>query len=469
MSLTLRSTKGSPLTNAEADANFSGLADGFLLTGIQASSGSSLVGFSQTPAATTGTVGAKLQQVISVKDAPYNAKGDGVTDDTTFLSAADASGATDLYTPTGTYISTLASTALTKNYGGPGRIKVNANYHAKYFSVLSAVPSSYGVNAFATMFNGDLSHQAFSISKQITGATTLTQPATGYFQKPESSAVFIGYENDSGWAQNTGSGDGTTGASAITVAAFNTANSLGATICFTAQCTVLGAKVGATSWSANPAAVLYTGEVDAAAAGVYLNPFEVALRDNGFDVAGIGAVYDLYRTNNTGALTAFWTGVRVQSLGSKDIDAGFQATGLCRYGIDLTPATINAANHGAILLKQNDRIYLNATAGTYFAGGVGTSWIEYNSAAAKILIQVGGTTTAQFDAAGFIYMPSGGGVAVNGVQVLTNRRAGWTAPTGTLSRATFDQSTVTLPELAKRLAALIVDLGISSGMGILDA
>ncbi len=49
-------------------------------------------------------------------------------------------------------------------------------------------------------------------------------------------------------------------------------------------------------------------------------------------------------------------------------------------------------------------------------------------------------------------------LSVNTVQVVTARQTGWVAPTGTLSRATFDQSTVTLPELAKRLAALISDL-----------
>jgi len=35
---------------------------------------------------------------------------------------------------------------------------------------------------------------------------------------------------------------------------------------------------------------------------------------------------------------------------------------------------------------------------------------------------------------------------------------GWALPTGTLDRTTFDQSTVTLPQLAQRLAALITDL-----------
>lgn len=46
----------------------------------------------------------------------------------------------------------------------------------------------------------------------------------------------------------------------------------------------------------------------------------------------------------------------------------------------------------------------------------------------------------------------------NGIPVPGPPSPGWSAPTGTISRASFDQSTVTLPELAQRLAALIEDL-----------
>jgi hypothetical protein len=49
-----------------------------------------------------------------------------------------------------------------------------------------------------------------------------------------------------------------------------------------------------------------------------------------------------------------------------------------------------------------------------------------------------------------------------GVKTLGHRMTGWSAPTGTLSRATFDQSTVTLAGLAQRVAALETDL-ISQG------
>jgi uncharacterized membrane protein YeaQ/YmgE (transglycosylase-associated protein family) len=43
-------------------------------------------------------------------------------------------------------------------------------------------------------------------------------------------------------------------------------------------------------------------------------------------------------------------------------------------------------------------------------------------------------------------------------QVVSSRRTGWSAPTGTATRTTFATSTVTLPQLAERVKALIDDL-----------
>lgn len=45
-----------------------------------------------------------------------------------------------------------------------------------------------------------------------------------------------------------------------------------------------------------------------------------------------------------------------------------------------------------------------------------------------------------------------------GVQILTSRRTGWAAPTGTATRTTFNTATVTLAQLAERVKALIDDL-----------
>jgi hypothetical protein len=47
---------------------------------------------------------------------------------------------------------------------------------------------------------------------------------------------------------------------------------------------------------------------------------------------------------------------------------------------------------------------------------------------------------------------------MNGVQVLTTRRTGWSAATGTATRSAFATSTVTTPQLAERVKALIDDL-----------
>lgn len=53
---------------------------------------------------------------------------------------------------------------------------------------------------------------------------------------------------------------------------------------------------------------------------------------------------------------------------------------------------------------------------------------------------------------------------VAGTQVVGAGKTGWALPTGTLARTTFDQSTVTLAELAKRVAALVTDLYSQHGL-----
>lgn len=52
---------------------------------------------------------------------------------------------------------------------------------------------------------------------------------------------------------------------------------------------------------------------------------------------------------------------------------------------------------------------------------------------------------------------------VNGLQILAGRKTGWGAPTGTPDRNSFDVSTVTLAQLAARVAALLNDLNQSTG------
>ena len=51
-----------------------------------------------------------------------------------------------------------------------------------------------------------------------------------------------------------------------------------------------------------------------------------------------------------------------------------------------------------------------------------------------------------------------GNIEVDGTQVVTNRQTGWSAPTGTATRSSFDTTTVTTEELAEAVHALIDDL-----------
>lgn len=63
-----------------------------------------------------------------------------------------------------------------------------------------------------------------------------------------------------------------------------------------------------------------------------------------------------------------------------------------------------------------------------------------------------------------------GAIKRAGTQVVNTRRTGWTTvPTGTLDRTTFVSDSVTLPNLAARVAALIVDLHAAAGHGLIGA
>lgn len=86
-------------------------------------------------------------------------------------------------------------------------------------------------------------------------------------------------------------------------------------------------------------------------------------------------------------------------------------------------------------------------AGVYRALVIGGSDIQ---------LQPAGTTrlTVSTTAANLAAIP----LQYSGTQVVSARRTGWGAPTGTATRTTFATSTVTLPELAERVKALVDDL-----------
>jgi hypothetical protein len=105
-------------------------------------------------------------------------------------------------------------------------------------------------------------------------------------------------------------------------------------------------------------------------------------------------------------------------------------SGRFRTGLSLAEATYD--NNAAILLADQQRIVIG--------DGPGSSrYIGFDTT----------TATANFNNLN---------IAVNGLRLLGTRKAGWGTPTGIVSRTAFDPATVTLPELAQRLAGLITDL-----------
>ena len=59
------------------------------------------------------------------------------------------------------------------------------------------------------------------------------------------------------------------------------------------------------------------------------------------------------------------------------------------------------------------------------------------------------------------------GMYIGANKVVGARKTGWGAPTGTATRTTFDTTTVTLPQLAERVKALLDDLNETAGHGLI--
>jgi hypothetical protein len=321
-------------------------------------------------------VQAKLRDTVSVKD--FGAVGDGTANDTAAVTAADAVAA-KIYAPTGTYDTTTAANALRGPFYGEGQIRdASNNKRAPYFSAVAAAPSSFGNgDSVETAFNGDLSANQFVIEHRITGAATVGQPTTGYTYTPEAFPVYGYLYNESGHNESLSGNGGRTGVAFSRVRVFQAGQ--GDAVCYNAAAFVTGTKASSTSFLANPAAVLFNGDLTAGAAGVYLNAVEIMMQDNGFDAAGVGYVANGIRTVATGAKNAYWAGFRAQSQGAAFMDQAFGFAGNFNVGLDATPATLNTTK-ALIAAKASDRIYMNATTSNgLYATSLGAAYFEYRT------------------------------------------------------------------------------------------
>lgn len=318
----------------------------------------------------------------------YGAVGNGVTDDTAAITARNTLGMRT-YVPAGTYVTTIGQASIQGLFYGEGQIKTSdGNKRGKYVSQVSSAPSTAtAMTSVLTAFNGDYSKTQFLVEHRITGATTLGQPTSGYRYVPEA-YPFVGYlYNTSGYNHSTTNNEGRTSASFFRLKIDNYGQ--GDAVAYNASVFVSGARSGAASFLSNPAGSIVNGDIEAGAAGVYLNPFEVTIRDRGYDVAGVGWVVNSHRTNGTAALGAIWTAYLSQSKESIAIDSHFTGHGKVTIGLDLAGSDFGA-NEVAIAIPSDGRVYLaasNSSLTKYSRYTVpGDTWITHNSGTSGIEI-----------------------------------------------------------------------------------
>lgn len=206
---------------------------------------------------------------------------------------------------------------------------------------------------------------------------------------------------------------------------------------------------------------------------------EVNIQGNGADTNSNRIGIDLIaKTYSSGTAGEFVAGLRVRN---NDAAAGGKWTNaiLIEDGTQATPHGVNIQNSpgsgtgygisdtgtkavgaifggtygsAAIRLTSGNYIAMEATSVIKTAYGVTSNiWGFYNGANERVGFDM--TATPR--------------IRVGGTAILGARKTGWATATGTATRTTFDTSTVTLPQLAERVKAIIDDLHSTAGHGLI--
>lgn len=341
------------------------------------------------------TVQAKLRETVSVKD--FGAVGDGVTDDTAAVVAAEASTFDRIYVPEGQYLTTyLNANDLSKVYYGNGQLIIGGYATARVYSNKDEELPAIPYPQFEALDNQNIPETSFHTVTANVNPSPLPTSYTNYTQYAQK-VSYMQYEG----GFNTDAGDHTLGRSG----AFHTKEFVyhagqGDLTNQSYFGSVSTARAGATHFLANPALIVQGGNIGAtgSATGAYLNHSEYVYSDNGLAVACIDRVRNYIRTNNGSALSQIWIHDRPQSNGTQPIDCVYSVAGSMKVGLDFTPASLTA-DKAAIALKTADRIYLNASStpdslgARWYATDLGTLYLT--SAAGFFSVVSDGVTSLQ--------------------------------------------------------------------------
>jgi hypothetical protein len=252
---------------------------------------------------------------------------------------------------------------------------------AKHSADFNAAPAVRGTEDWIdNAFLGDWSKGHVPKRHHVTGADTLGKPTIGYSVTLEAVPDYLNMRNASGWNEALDGNGGRTMAAARRTRVVHAGQ--GDAACYSGSVFVNATRPDSTSFLANPAGQLFCGDMFAGQDGVYLNPREIVLHDQGKDVAAIGDVTRLNRTNDTGAKAAFWSGYRVQSEGTKPIDTGYAVVGPCRIGMEFS----FAGTENVLVTKAGQKWRGNAngcdpTNLSRYSSDVGQEYIGYENGA----------------------------------------------------------------------------------------
>ena len=410
-----------------------------------------------------GVSAARISNPHSVALTDFGGVGDGVTDNTKAITAAEASAAQEIVLPEGTYVSTYTHySVLTKRYVGPGKLVFSGKTNARWRSMVFNNPVDIDPTATAYFHNNTFPN-AYRASYMFVGVSAAGTPGNIYHDVHGLAQDIVYHDYVAGY--NTDDTDHHIGRSGGFVK--HTRMAHGGQGDLTAHNYALSCysqRPDVQHFLANPAILIYNGSLSVSASagyGCYLETAEINFIDNGFSCSAFGDVRNYFRDGTDTALKMIWVHDRCQSA-NQPIDVVYSVVGNIKRGLDFTPAVLTS-DKAALTLKANDRIYLSSEAPLDEILGGGTRWyseilnntyLNYDSASARIQLVVG--SVAAFSC-------SSSALFVQGIQVMTTRQTGWTAATGTPTRSTFATGSVTLPQLAEHVKALIDDL-ISHGL-----
>lgn len=354
-----------------------------------------------SPAFAQGTDLVSITSFGAKCDAPLT--GGNGTDDAIPIANALASGKR-ISIPSGKYCYTSKLTQAFMTgpgvFVGPGQIKTSdGSVRGPIVSDLTSMPKMATAYNIVDGFSGNLSLQPITIEHRV-GPKGLGDPIPNrYLVANETAGFWMMDHFEAGWNTSTGEASATVGRTGYgsMVLSLDHSGQGDANNLFMSMY-VNGPNIpGATSFLANPAGALASGYISAGHDGVYITGIgDVNIDDKGYDVAGIGTVFNFLRTNNTGAIGATWIGHRIQSSGTKAIDAAFSASGLVNTGVDV----VGMSGQTAVAMKNNQKIYFNATNSST------TQFPQYI---------VSGAQSLNYDATkGFNFASNNGNVYLNG-------------------------------------------------------